>query len=184
MGTCNTYLGGCAARPFIIVHGLFGKQDRFLSQKSFGSHVGAKEVSKMLVLHEFLNLCASSQDLLQSRSFADLTCKHTIYQIDRRPRRLFCLDSRWCSTAMGLFRFLPIRFFRFCFHFNFVLFSQIVMIIVYSNQIISNKAKVTSQNIWIQTEFGPKVYLSSRMLLQDILCLRLKVPKFLGKFNE
>ena len=162
----------------------FGKQDRFLSRKSFGSHVGAKEVSKMLVLHEFLNLCASSQDLLQSRSFADLTCKHTIYQIDRRPRRLFCLDSRWCSTAMGLFRFLPIRFFRFCFHFNFVLFSQIVMIIVYSNQIISNKAKVTSQNIWIQTEFGPKVYLSSRMLLQDILCLRLKVPKFLGKFNE
>ena len=58
----------------------FGKQDRFLSRKSFGSHVGAKEVSKMLVLHEFLNLCASSQDLLQSRSFADLTCKHTIYQ--------------------------------------------------------------------------------------------------------
>ena len=49
--------------------------------KSFGGAlVGAKEVSKMLVLHEFLNLCASSQDLLQSRSFADLTCKHTIYQ--------------------------------------------------------------------------------------------------------
>ena len=83
----------------------FGKQDRFLSRKSFGSHVGAKEVSKMLVLHEFLNLCASSQDLLQSRSFADLTCKHTIYQ--RGDRHLHTARSLHCPTVPSYF--FPLR---------------------------------------------------------------------------
>ena len=60
----------------------FGKQDRFLSRKSFGSHVGAKEVSKMLVLHEFLNLCASRAKIYYKAEAPsqNLTCKHTIYQ--------------------------------------------------------------------------------------------------------
>ena len=79
MGTCNTYLGGCAARPFIIVHGLFGKQDRFLSQKSFGSHVGAKEVSKMLVLHEFLNLCASRAKIYYKAEASQISLVNTLF---------------------------------------------------------------------------------------------------------
>ena len=66
----------------------FGKhttRDRFLSRKSFGrAHdvVGAKEVSKMLVLHEFLNLCASRAKIYYKAEAPsqNLTCKHTIYQ--------------------------------------------------------------------------------------------------------
>ena len=45
-------------------------------------HVGAKEVSKMLVLHEFLNLCASRAKIYYKAEAPsqNLTCKHTIYQ--------------------------------------------------------------------------------------------------------
>ena len=78
--------------------------------KSFGGAlVGAKEVSKMLVLHEFLNLCASSQDLLQSRSFADLTCKHTIYQDTKEEEEYVAMlgigrDLMFWSSCKLLFR--------------------------------------------------------------------------------
>ena len=64
----------------------FGKhttrRDRFLSRKSFGrAHdvVGAKEVSKMLVLHEFLNLCASRAKIYYKAEASQISLVNTLF---------------------------------------------------------------------------------------------------------
>ena len=106
----------------------FGKhttrRDRFLSRKSFGrAHdvVGAKEVSKMLVLHEFLNLCASRAKIYYKAEASQISLVNTLFirytHGDSRPMAAVRLQVLVSTITMGLFRFLSIRF---CFVFFFI----------------------------------------------------------------
>ena len=56
--------------------------------KSFGGAlVGAKEVSKMLVLHEFLNLCASTAKIYYKAEASQISLVNTLFIKTRRRRR-------------------------------------------------------------------------------------------------
>ena len=83
----------------------FGKQDRFLSRKSFGSHVGAKEVSKMLVLHEFLNLCASRAKIYYKAEASQISLVNTLFirytHGDSRPMAAVRLQVLVSTITMG-----------------------------------------------------------------------------------
>ena len=121
----------------------FGKhttRDRFLSRKSFGrAHdvVGAKEVSKMLVLHEFLNLCASRAKIYYKAEASQISLVNTLFirytHGDSRPTMAARLQ-----VLVLLYNGVYLDFSRSGFVFSSILFtgffSQIVMIlIVHSN---------------------------------------------------